>query len=97
GEAQRGDEALALYREAAAHCAEAPLIHFNRGVALQDQGRLAEALQAYASCLSLDPRLADAHYNIAVILERRADPQGALRHFNAYRRLQRGADGFRPA
>jgi hypothetical protein len=29
----------------------------------------------------------DAHYNLALLLERRGDGQGALRHFSAYRRF----------
>jgi len=33
--------------------------------------------------------LADAHFNIARLKERLGDSQSALRHFNAYRKLQR--------
>ena len=87
-EAKRCGDAVRLYDDAVKHCGDAPLIHFNRGIALEDQGKVREAIEAYGTSLELDPALADAHYNIAVILERHSDLHGALRHFNAYRRLQ---------
>jgi hypothetical protein len=39
--------------------------------------------------LAIDGSFADAHYNLGVLREKRGDDKGALRHFNAYRRLQR--------
>lgn len=48
---------------------------------------LAEA--AYRSALALAPDLADAHYNAARLHEQLGDAQRAVRHFSAYRRLQR--------
>ena len=66
-----------------------PLLHFNRAIALEDQGRRAEALAAYNASLRLDPDLADAHYNAARLHEALGDARKAVRHFSAYRRLQR--------
>ena len=90
-EAKRCGDAIALFDAALQHCGEAPLLHFNRGIALEDQGKDAEAIGAYETALEMDAELADAHYNIAVLLERQDDFHGALRHFNAYRRLMKAA------
>lgn len=88
-EQQRCLEAVALYDEALVHCGDTPLVHFNRGTALEDSGRPALAVDAYRRALELDPGLADAHYNLGVLMERLGDSQSSLRHFNAYRRLHR--------
>ena len=88
-EAQRCDEAVALYDEAVSRHPDEPLLHFNRAIALEDQGRRAEALAAYNASLRLDPDLADAHYNAARLHEALGDARKAVRHFSAYRRLQR--------
>lgn len=90
-ESHRCDEAIALCQQGTQQCEDAPLIHFNLAVALEDQGLSAEAVRAYASALRCDPFLADAHFNIAALLEGAGDSRGALRHLNAYRRLQHRA------
>jgi Flp pilus assembly protein TadD len=56
-------------------------------VALEDLGRTEDAVQAYRQAIALDPDNADAHYNLAGILESRGDKQAALRHLKAYRSL----------
>ena len=56
-------------------------------VALDDQGRSAEALAAYHQALQADPSLADAHYNLARLHEGRGERMLALRHLKEYRRL----------
>ena len=65
-----------------------PLLRFNHALALEDLGRPQDALVAYGKALELDPAFADAHYNVACLLESLHDAHGALRHFSAYRRLQ---------
>ncbi len=92
-ETGRGDEAVALYERAVARVGDEPLVHFNHAIALEDLGRDAEAVAAYGRVLALDAAFADAHYNLALLLERHGDPQGALRHFSAYRRLAPGTGG----
>jgi hypothetical protein len=37
--------------------------------------------------LALDDGYADAHYNLAHLLEALGDPRGALRHLSRFRRL----------
>jgi len=86
-------EAVALYRSVAAPDVD---ILYNLGVALEDLGRIAEAVEAYVQALALDDAHADAHHNIARLYQQSGDARRALRHWNAYRRLARmtgrGAD-----
>lgn len=88
-EARRCKEAVALYDEALRRKPGEALLHFNRAVALEDQGRPMEALAAYNASLQLQPDLADAHYNAARLHEQLGDAKNAVRHFSAYRRLER--------
>ena len=87
-DAGRFAELAALSDDAVVHCAASALVHFNRGVALDHMERLPEAIASYEQSLTLDPMLADAHYNLGRLHEQLGDKRGALRHFSAYRRLQ---------
>lgn len=82
-------EAYAVLQEAVVNCPRHPLLQFNLGIACEDIGRHDEAVQAYGEALSLDPGMADAHYNLARLYEARGQSARAIRHYNAYRRLQR--------
>ena len=82
-------ELVRLSDAALAHCADSALLHFNRGVALDHLERLDEAAASYERSLELDPTLADAHFNLAQLRQQAGDERAALRHYNAYRRLQR--------
>jgi len=93
-EADRCDEAVALYERAVQTVGHDPLIHFNHAIALEDQHRFGDAVAAYRRALRIDGHCADAHYNLGLLLEGQGDGKGALRHFNAYRRLER-SDGRR--
>ena len=88
-DAGRFAELSALSDDAVRHCPASALIHFNRGVALDHLEHLPEAVASYEYSLTLDPTLADAHYNLGRLREQLGDKRGALRHFSAYRRLQR--------
>lgn len=90
-EAGRCDEAVALYDMAVMTVGHEPRIHFNHAIALEDLARFDDADAAYARVLAIDGSFADAHYNLGVLREKRGDDKGALRHFNAYRRLGRDA------
>ena len=79
----------ALYDEALRRFPDEALLHFNRAVALEDQGKAGDALAGYNASLRLSPDLADAHYNVARLHEQLGDAKKAVRHFSAYRRLQR--------
>lgn len=88
-DAGRFADMAALSDEAVAHCPDSALVHFNRAVALDHLERLPEAAACYEQSLALDAELADAHYNLGRLREQLGDKHGALRHFSAYRRLQR--------
>ena len=60
-------EAESLYRGTTEPDA---LLYFNLGVLLDDQNRHADAMEAYRQTLVHDPGLADAHFNLALLLER---------------------------
>lgn len=87
--AGRHDELLRLSDAALEHCPHSALLHFNRGVALDHLERPDEAAASYERSLAFDPELADAHFNLARLCAAAGDQRAALRHFNAYRRLQR--------
>jgi tetratricopeptide (TPR) repeat protein len=83
----RCKDALHVFDEALIHFPGDAVLHFNRAIALEDLGRDEDAERSYQRCLEIDPTHADAHHNLAILLEKRGDPQGLLRHLNAYRRL----------
>ncbi len=86
-EAGRCDEAVALYEQALAAGAASAELHFNHAIALEDLGLFHRGVTSYKRALELDSNFFDAHYNLGLLLEKMGDGQGALRHFNAYRRL----------
>lgn len=77
-------EAESIYRGTAEPDA---ILFFNLGVVQEDQGRPDDAVAAYRNALVHDPCLADAHFNLALLLERGGETQAAFRHLLAYRRL----------
>jgi len=87
--AGRHDELLRLCDAALRHCPDSALLHYNRAIALDHEGRLDEAAAGYERSLALDPKLSDAHFNLAKLYQQAGDERGALRHYSAYRRLQR--------
>ncbi|HEX5092306.1 MAG TPA: tetratricopeptide repeat protein, partial [Burkholderiales bacterium] len=56
-----------VYRDALEACGRAPLLLFNLGVLLEDLDRKPEAMDAYRGALRADPKLADGHYNLALL------------------------------
>ena len=86
-EAGRLAEAERVYREAIEACGSDPLLLFNLGVLLGDMERKREAMDAYEAALRGDPRLADCHYNLALLCEELHKPKDAIRHMAQYRRL----------
>src|SRR5690606_37624786 len=88
-EAGRHAELARLSDEALRHCPDSALLHFNHGVAMDHLEHLDEAAASYERALALDPHLADAHFNLAQLHQQAGDERGALRHYSAYRRLQR--------
>jgi tetratricopeptide (TPR) repeat protein len=82
------------YRLALCGDPTAALYWFNLGVAVEDQGRSAEAIALYREALARDGGLADAHYNLAGLLDKAGDLRSAreaLRHMHRYRALRRAS------
>jgi tetratricopeptide (TPR) repeat protein len=63
------------------------LAYFDLGNVLDETGRLQDAIHAYHSAIALAPTYADAHYNLALAYEKARHPRKALRHWQAYARL----------
>jgi tetratricopeptide (TPR) repeat protein len=84
----RISDALRLYRESDEADAD---VLYNEAVALEDLGRMEEAIATYQRVIELDRDYADAHHNVARLWEQAGDHRRALRHWNAYRKLSRGA------
>jgi tetratricopeptide (TPR) repeat protein len=64
-----------------------PYLSFNLAVLLEDLERESDAILAYREALAMDPRMADAHFNLARLYERAQNPKASLRHLLAYRRM----------
>ncbi len=84
------------YRLAVCVDPDVALYWFNLGVSVEDQGRVSEAIGAYERALTIDGSFADAHFNLARLLElvgrRSADElvlRRAVRHLVRYRDLAR--------
>lgn len=88
-DAGRCEDAVSLYRAALQRQPGEALLHFNLAVALEDLDRVSDALASYERCMQLAPGFADAHYNAARLHERMGHAAQAIRHYSAYRRLQR--------
>ena len=86
-EAGKLKEAESIYRKLLDEAGPDALVFFNLGVLLEDMDRKAEAAESYQAALQLDPRMADGHYNLALLCERLGRPQEAIRHMAQYRKL----------
>jgi tetratricopeptide (TPR) repeat protein len=85
----RQDFALAEthYRRALEADPRYALAHFDLGNVLDETGRIEEAIQTYKTALQLAPTYADAHYNLALAYEKVRQPRQALKHWQAYIKL----------
>jgi tetratricopeptide (TPR) repeat protein len=75
------------YREAIVSDPRYSLAYFDLGNVLDETGRVQEAVQTYKTALQLAPTYADAHYNIALAYEKLREPRKALKHWQAYVKL----------
>jgi tetratricopeptide (TPR) repeat protein len=76
-----------LYRHATEADPGYVLAYFDLGNVLDELERLDEAIVAYRRAVTLAPRYADAHYNLALAYERSNQSRNALRHWQAYIKL----------
>ena len=86
-ESGRFESAAALYESGLRFCSDDPLMHFNRAVALEGIRDVDAALASYEEALRLQPDLLDAHRNAALLYADAGQPQMAIRHFSAFKRL----------
>ncbi len=84
------DLAEQLYRRATEIDPSYVLAFFDLGNVLDELQRLDESIVAYRRAIALAPGYADAHYNLALAHERKGEARPALRHWQAYARLDKG-------
>ena len=78
-----------LYRTATRKDPGYVLAFFDLGNVLDELERPDESIAAYNRAVELAPRYADAHYNLALAFERKGERRAALRHWQAYARLDK--------
>jgi tetratricopeptide (TPR) repeat protein len=78
-----------LYRRATQKDPGYVLAFFDLGNVLDELERPDESIAAYQRAIELAPRYADAHYNLALASERKGERRAALRHWQAYARLDK--------
>lgn len=86
---RRFGRAEELYRGATVADPGYVLAFFDLGNVLDELDRPDESIAAYCKAISLAPRYADAHYNLALAYERKGELRAALRHWHTYVRLDR--------
>ena len=86
---RRYGRAEELYRRATEADPGYVLAFFDLGNVLDELDRPEESIAAYQRAIALAPRYADAHYNLALAYERKGACRAALRHWQAYSRLDR--------
>jgi tetratricopeptide (TPR) repeat protein len=75
------------YRNAIESDPRYALAYFDLGNVLDETGRVKEAEQTYKVAIQLAPTYADAHYNLALAYEKLREPRKALKHWQAYVKL----------
>ena len=78
-----------LYRKATVKDPGYVLAFFDLGNVLDELERPDESIAAYQRAVTLAPRYADAHYNLALAFERKGEQRSALRHWEAYVKLDK--------
>jgi len=81
------ERAEKLYRHATVADPDYILAYFDLGNVLDELERLEESIDAYKQAVALAPNYADAHYNLALAFERTRQDRHALRHWQAYLRI----------
>ncbi|HEY1647255.1 MAG TPA: tetratricopeptide repeat protein [Terracidiphilus sp.] len=76
-----------LYRRATEVDPSYVLAYFDLGNVLDELERLDESIAAYRKAIAFSPRYADAHYNLALAYERKGLHRPALRHWQAYLKI----------
>ena len=88
GSSVRPDEAVRFSSAAVALRPGSPAAHSNLGNALEDQGRLEEAMVQYHEVLRLKPKHPSAHSNLSSVLRKQGHLEEALAECRAALRIQ---------
>jgi tetratricopeptide (TPR) repeat protein len=94
-EAQKYDEAVALFTKAVAADPKDYAAHFHLALAYSLSGNDARAIPEYKTALDLQPGLYEAEMNLGISLVRMKDPAGAVPHLQAA--VAKKPNQFRPA
>ncbi len=78
-----------FYRRAVESDPAYALGYFDLGNVLDELARLEESIAAYRQAVGLAPGYADAHYNLALAYERTGQYRPALRHWQAYVKIDK--------
>jgi tetratricopeptide (TPR) repeat protein len=78
-----------FYRRAVESDPAYALGYFDLGNVLDELERLEESIAAYRQAVALAPGYADAHYNLALAYERTGQYRPALRHWQAYVKIDK--------
>jgi superkiller protein 3 len=78
---RRYDEAMSLFLRALEKNPNDPIIHFDVGYLLDQQGKHAQAVGAYQKAVQLKPDFLPAFFNLGAALKKLNDPRGALAAF----------------
>jgi len=68
-----------------------PVAHINLGVALEQQGRLADARKQYEAAAQIDPNRVQAQINLANVLDLSGETDRALEHYRMALQLNRSS------
>ncbi len=86
----RQEEAAAAFANALQMAPDNPMILCNYGHALALSGRLSEARTALEAAVRIQPHYADAHFNLAVLLDQLGQPVNALNEYEQALTLRPG-------
>ncbi len=78
-----------IFKHTIAVTGDNPVAHINLGVALEQQGRLAEARAEYEIAARLDPNRVQAQVNLANVLDASGETGKALEHYRMALQLNR--------
>lgn len=91
GTVQRNQDyrsAVAIWRDAVAHCPENHTAHVNLGNALFAIGEIDEGLRQYDTALEIKPDHAETHYNLANVLVDQQRLPEAIEHYHEALRIR---------
>ena len=74
-------DSIALFTRTVATTTNNPIMQNNLGNALEDKGRLDEAISHYTEALRIDPGLADSYNNIGLAVTKQGRPDEAIPNF----------------